>query len=47
VLQGLFHLGGIDFRVTYQHPQQAGRGFVLLESPGRFLVAGAGFEMRP
>jgi hypothetical protein len=42
-----FHLGGVDFRVTYQHPQQAGRGFVLLESPAHFLVAGAGFEILP
>ncbi len=41
-----FALGGVDFRVTYEDPRHAGRGMVLHEAPGRFLVVGTGFTVQ-
>jgi hypothetical protein len=43
-----FTLGGVDFRVTYQHPERAGRGCVVLEEDDRhFLAIGTGYQLRP
>ena len=43
-----FELSGVDFRISYQHPQRAGRGCLIAEDDGRhFLVVGTGFHLRP
>jgi hypothetical protein len=43
-----FGLGGVDFRVRYEHPEGLGRGCVIVEEDGRhFLVIGSGFRIRP
>jgi hypothetical protein len=43
-----FQLGGIDFRISYEHPAHTARGMVILEEDREhFLAIGTGFLIRP
>ena len=42
------HLGGVDFRISYEDPEHRARGFLILDEDGQhFLAVGLGFELRP
>ncbi len=42
-----FELGGYDWRVTYPIPNGSGRGMVIDEGKGKFIILGVNFMIQP